>query len=117
MWLPSSGRFPDPLDHHGIINAHRSGACDVRIERKPAAESSADIAQYFRVALQRVRIDRRHRAAAAQGIEPDHCVGDVQAGAFPASFGQAFDASDEDVRPQSPDVPAERRNGSVSRDE
>ena len=65
---------------------------DIGIERKPAAESPADVFQHFRIALERVRIDRRHRTTPAQSNEADRDSADAQQRTFPLAFGKSIDA-------------------------
>jgi hypothetical protein len=105
------------VEHDVIPHVHCSAPHHVGIKPKPAAESAADIAKHLRITLEGVWINGRHRAAAAQGIEPHPRVSDVQLRAFPERFGHPLDPSDEDVRAEASDVPAEHRHGSVGRHE
>lgn len=81
----TGGRIDGPADQRdGITNADRSALRDIGVERESAAESAADVAQYFRITVQRVGIDVGHHTAAAQRDEADDRVADVQFPAWPA---------------------------------
>ena len=121
--VPAKVELPIPLwfvgtvEHDVIPDTHCSAAHHVGIERKPAAESADDIFKHLRIALEGVWIDRRHHAAAAQGIELHKRVSDVQLRALPERFGLRLDSSNEDVRSKASDVPPEHRHSSIGRDE
>jgi hypothetical protein len=107
----------ETIEHDLIPHAHSSTAHHVSIERKPAAESAADVLEHLRITFERVRINSGHRAAAAQGIEPHQRVRDMQLRACPLPFGHSRDPSNEDVRAKAPDVPPEHRHRSIGRHE
>src|SRR5690348_12927462 len=102
---------------YGIADPNRSAADHFGVERQFIVEAADDIAQYERVHLERVRIDRGHVAASAQGIKADDRLADMQFTAGPFTFGQPLDAFDDDVRSQPADIAAEGLNGTVGGDQ
>ena len=69
------------VDQDVISNPDCSAAGHVGIEPKPATESADDILEHLRIALEGVWINRRHRAAATQSVEPHQRVCDAQVSA------------------------------------
>src|SRR5262245_24044489 len=87
------------------------------VERQAALETPDDVAKHVWILLQRVRIERRHHAAAAKAPDADHHVADAQFAAWPFALGEAFHAADDDVRTQPPCVAPEGPDRAIGRDE
>src|SRR5262245_3138771 len=109
-------RFSRLYQLHLIAKADRAWAHDIGVERQPAAEAPADVTQHFRIAFQRIGIDRRHRAARAQRLEThDYAGANMQFRAWPFALVEASNAANQDVRTKAPHVAPERGYRAVRR--
>src|SRR5215207_3471851 len=69
---PAGFAGKDPLNDLNIVaDVHRSRSGDVGVERQLPAKAAADVAQYVVVSRQGLGIHDRHRAPAAERVEPD----------------------------------------------
>jgi hypothetical protein len=110
--------LPGPGDNADFLSLMNPAAADdARVQRQGPVEALNDFLQDVRVLHERVWIERRHHASRAQVDQRDNHVADAQVSSGPVSFLEAGHASDDDVRPEPPAIVAERRNGTVSRDE
>ena len=101
---------------------HDTGTGDVGIECQLTTEPSADVPQHIVITDEGVGIHDRHRTAPAERIQPNDDAGvvvgsEVQLRAGPRPFFQSRYAADQQVRPEAPDVPVERGDCTVGRDQ
>ena len=106
-----------PHELHGVADADGAGAEDLGVERELPVEASDDVLQHATIDLERVGIDRGHRAAAATRIERDDHVTDVELRTRPTELFSSLDAVDDDVRSQPADIATERGDRAVGGDE
>jgi hypothetical protein len=71
--------------------------------------------QHLGIALERIGIHGRHRAAPSQRVQADDRVADMKGRARPLALVEPVDAADQEVRPETADVPAECGDGAVGR--
>jgi hypothetical protein len=109
--------LPRQHEHRRIAHADAAAPQDGSVQRQITAKAPANVPQDLGIAIKRVRIDRRHRTAAAQRVEPHDHVTNMQFRAGPLPFSQPLNTADEHIRTESPHIPAERGDGSVCRDE
>ena len=89
--------LPRQNERRRITDADASAAHDGGVQRQIAAKAPADIPQHLGIAMQCVGIDGRHRAAAAQRVEPHDDVAYEQFRTRPRAFSEPLRTADENV--------------------
>ena len=96
-----------------VTDFDETGANDGRVQTQFPAEPPNDLTQNVRILRCRVRIVRRHHAAASKVGKSDLRVGQPKNRTRPLSLGETSDAPDDQIRTQASDVVAERRHRAI----
>ena len=99
-----------------VADANETGAEDVAIERSAPAELPVDLLEDGDVLLERVGVEGRHHAAAADLPDAEQRVAELDLPPDPVALGQARNAGQVDVRAETAAVDADRGDASVGRE-
>src|SRR6266446_1055234 len=98
---------------HGIADGDTAWRYDMAVETEPTVKFPSDPPQHTQVLLTGIRVKRGHDAARAEVFHPDNDRTNPQLGSFPPSFREPRHVSDNQIRPESPEVVTHGREHSV----
>jgi len=103
------------FDDNRVADLYPTRFDDVALERQETIELSMDPEEHVDILLCCIGVERRHDAALAKVDGADDDFAETQQPTFPRSLGEAWYVRDEQVRPETSSIVAERLNRAIGR--
>ena len=102
---------------HGISGLNLPTPDHITIQREHAAKFPHNVGEYLTVLFQTIWVKRRHDATPTEILYPNDDVPDAQALPWPVPLGQPLDATDHEIRSESPAIISKSGDGTIRRNQ